>query len=174
MAGALIEINISDSLFDAELKKRIAKCDDLSAPMKIIGTHMVNSVRENFVAQGRPKAWQPLSIATMFNYIGGNRAFTKKGEMRKPAQRKLAGKKILITQGMAGGLMGSIHYVADKTSVAIGTDKPHGLYGAIQQFGGPAGRGLKVIIPARPYLVVQEQDKTVILNAVKEHIKSAV
>ena len=31
-------------------------------------------------------------------------------------------------------------------------------YAAIQNFGGKAGRGRKVSIPARPFLVIQDED----------------
>jgi phage virion morphogenesis protein len=41
--------------------------------------------------------------------------------------------------------------------IVIGTNK---IYAAIHQFGGQAGRGKKVPIPARPYLLFQDEDIT--------------
>jgi phage gpG-like protein len=89
------------------------------------------------------------------------------------------GKRILIGQGSHGGLMDSIHYEEHADHVLVGTDKA---YGAIHQMGGkvPAmtirpsyKKALywpgalhpvkkvnrpEITIPARPYLMVQEED----------------
>jgi phage virion morphogenesis protein len=51
--------------------------------------------------------------------------------------------------------MGSIHSEAGENVVIVGTDK---VYGAIHQFGGMAGRNRKVKIPAREFLMVQDED----------------
>lgn len=65
------------------------------------------------------------------------------------------GGRTLFRKGFAGGLAGSVNYKAAQDHVILGTNK---VYGAIHQFGGQAGRGLKTTIPARPYLVVQDED----------------
>ncbi len=49
------------------------------------------------------------------------------------------------------------------------------IYAAIHQFGGRAGRGHAAKIPARPFLVVQDDDleeiKEIILDYLKEFSK---
>ncbi|MBN2188383.1 MAG: phage virion morphogenesis protein, partial [Chitinispirillaceae bacterium] len=133
MAGAFIQIKVDDAEFNGEIERLARNARDLSAPMKVTGEIVVKSVRENFLAQGRPSTWKTLSRATKYSIIGGRRGIKKSGDLRRASRRKLTNRKILIDRGMAGGLMGSIHYHADSRSVRVGTPKP---YGAIHQFGG--------------------------------------
>lgn len=52
-------------------------------------------------------------------------------------------------------------------SVSWGTNV---LYGAIQHFGGRAGKGHRARIPARPYLGVSDDDRTELLTIVNDHL----
>lgn len=63
-------------------------------------------------------------------------------------------------------LMGSITSDYDNDSAFVGTNEP---YAAIHQFGGKAGRGRKVTIPARPFLTLTPQDKEDILQDVQDY-----
>ena len=51
-----------------------------------------------------------------------------------------------------------IGYRAGSDLVQIGTNPAAHDYAAIQQFGGQAGRGRKVRIPARPFMLLQDED----------------
>ena len=100
----------------------------------VVGATMEASIQRNFEEEGRPKKWDSLSPETLKN---------------KPNT------KILQVKGHGGGLLGSIHFEVMPNSVQIGTNK---IYAAIHQFGGQAGRGHKITIPAREYLLVQDED----------------
>ncbi|QLB40506.1 phage virion morphogenesis protein [Mannheimia pernigra] len=63
-------------------------------------------------------------------------------------------------------LMSSITSDYDNDSAIVGTNEP---YAAIHQFGGMAGRGRKVKIPARPFLQLTSQDKADILEDVQDY-----
>ncbi|WGE32584.1 phage virion morphogenesis protein [Actinobacillus genomosp. 2] len=63
-------------------------------------------------------------------------------------------------------LMSSITSDYDNDSALVGTDE---LYAAIHQFGGMAGRGRKVKIPARPFLQLTSQDEEDILDDVQTY-----
>lgn len=63
-------------------------------------------------------------------------------------------------------LMSSITRDYDNDSAVVGTNEP---YAAIHQFGGMAGRGRKVKIPARPFLQLTEQDEADILDDVQDY-----
>jgi HK97 gp10 family phage protein len=69
-----------------------------------------------------------------------------------------------------GHLRGSIVSEQTKTSVTTGTNV---VYAAIHEFGGMAGRGRKVKIPARPYLRpgLEEQKGGKALQIITEEIK---
>lgn len=75
------------------------------------------------------------------------------GEAWKPSQRAEGrGGRTLLDKGR---LRSSIVYEATPQRVVVGTNV---VYAAIHQFGGQAGRGRKVCIPARAYLGINEED----------------
>ncbi|WP_273211228.1 phage virion morphogenesis protein [Helicobacter rodentium] len=64
-------------------------------------------------------------------------------------KRKKRGNKILIQSGL---LSQSFTQKVTGSSAQVGTNKQ---YAAIHQFGGKAGRGKKVSIPARPFMPIK-------------------
>ncbi len=84
----------------------------------------------------------------------------------KPSKRamKQSGKTLQDTGQMAK----SVTEEYDNDSALVGTNKK---YAAIQHFGGKAGRGKKVTIPARPFLKLTDSDLEEIKEAVKEHLR---
>lgn len=68
-------------------------------------------------------------------------------------------------------LMNSITSYYDNNIAIVGTNEP---YAAIHQFGGKAGRGRKVDIPARPFLVLTPQDEDDILEDVQAYFRSVI
>ena len=68
-------------------------------------------------------------------------------------------------------LMDSITSYYDNNIAEVGTNEP---YAAIHQFGGKAGRGRKVDIPARPFLVLTLQDEADILEDIQDYFKKLV
>ncbi|MCT8675662.1 phage virion morphogenesis protein [Glaesserella parasuis] len=66
-------------------------------------------------------------------------------------------------------LMSSITSDYDKDVAIVGTNEA---YAAIHQFGGKAGRGRKVDIPARPFLMLTPQDEEDILQDVQDYWQS--
>jgi len=147
VAGVSIKVDIDDREVEELLSRLRERVEDLTPVMKIIGETVRTSVVRNFEKGGRPDAWQPLAPATL------------KGEKR--------GAGILRRRGFAGGLLGSINSKAYKDRAVVGTNK---VYGAIHQFGGKAGRGHKVTIPARPFLMVQDEDWDEIKEALAGYI----
>lgn len=129
-----VTITHNGSEFAGSMNKIADRFGSAEPALQIIGETVATSVRRNFEKGGRPAGWQALSEVTLAKKRGGS---------------------ILVGKGFAGGLLGSIHSEADGHAAYIGTDK---IYGAIHQFGGQAGRGKKVTIPAREYLMVQDED----------------
>ncbi len=131
MTGAAISI---DGNFEqvAALANQIAeRCGDPGPAMAIIGETVRASVLKNFMAGGRPSGWAPLAPATLKKKRGGSILREK------------------------NHLMNSINATPVGNAVLVGTNR---IYGAIHQFGGRAGRGGSAKIPARPYLLVQDED----------------
>jgi phage virion morphogenesis protein len=113
------------------------------------------SIVRNFEEQGRPTKWKPLSEATLLGGAGyGGQRFTLKGSSTKGYERHLQGKQILITRGQ---LRNSINSAATNEHAVVGSNL---VYAAIHNFGGEAGRkSARVFIPARPYVVLQDEDR---------------
>lgn len=146
MTGSAIEVKYDTSEVKAMLEKFTARVGRMAPAMKIIGEIVRTSIVQNFQDGGRPQAWTPLSDTTLLS---------KKGT------------KILVEQGFAGGLMGSIHAENGDDYVRVGTDK---VYAAIHHFGGKAGRNRKVTIPARPYMVIQDEDWVEITESLNDYL----
>lgn len=126
----------------AELQKRV---ENPKPAMAEIGEIVRSSVIKNFGQGGRPNPWKPLAASTIKKKRGG------------------AGKTLIDS----ARLMNSITSRASKDRVTIGTNV---IYAAIHQLGGMAGRGRKVKIPPRPYLMVQDEDAPSIKEAISRYL----
>ncbi|KWD09677.1 phage morphogenesis protein [Burkholderia ubonensis] len=161
---------------DAALRARLLQLEQAgyqkANAMRKVTQALMAVVEDNFAAQGRP-SWQPLSEATVHLRVGGKKAYKKNGELTAAAARRKSGLMILQDSGQMAAST-TTDYSDDHA--AIGSNKE---YAAIQQFGGQAGRGLKVEIPARPWLPVtadgQLQPEAVepVLNTILRHLMDA-
>jgi len=184
----VIKVQIDDKELQTFFHELTKKMGDLTPAFKIVGQIIQKSVWKNFDVGGRysevgswrggSKKWLPLAFATLISRAGGTSKAFKKGARKKEefsvegltvrARKKMEDAKVLVRHGMAGGLMGSVTYVASAVDVVVGTNK---VYAAIHQFGGKAGRGKKVEIPARPYLVVQDEDIEEIKQTIWDYLQ---
>jgi len=144
-----IQIKIDDAELQNVLGKLILKTQNLGPLMKNISGIMMDSVEENFEKEGRPDKWQELAKSTI-------------------KQRKKKGHWPGRILQVRGELTSSITSYYDSDSAVVGTNK---VYAAIHQFGGDAGRGKKVKIPARPYLKLIEKEIYQILLQAKYYLK---
>lgn len=168
MAGFGVRINAD------ELKQEIARLRHVGRNFRPVlqnfGEHMMTSITRNFEEQGRPEPWKPLSPATKIArwrrrnrgksmYTGG-----KRQRMTTRAYAFMTGMKILQD---TAALKRSIHRHITANALEIGSAL---VYARIHQKGGQAGRGRKVRIPARPFLVFQDEDEREFLDMVEDHI----
>lgn len=116
---------------------------------EVVGEHLLNKLHDRFEHQRAPDGspWQPLSPVTI--------AAREKARPGAP----------LTILRMWGDFYSSFNYRAGPDDVRIGTPA---VQGAIQHFGGPAGRGLKVTIPARPILGLEADDPEEIVEIAKD------
>ncbi len=129
----------------AELRGRLA---DMSPVMKAVSAVMHDTVEENFEEEGRPK-WTPLARATV-----------------KQREKLGYGPEHPILQ-RSGDLARSCVPGHTATSAFVSTNWP---YAAIHQFGGMAGRGRKVRIPARPFLTLADGDIPPIIKIIGRYL----
>jgi phage virion morphogenesis protein len=169
--GITMEARIDDHALMAYLAKVENRCIDMTPAMKAIGEYMLRATDQRFTDEEDPegKAWTPhaaITRALAYRRKGGKTHTAKRKQVSAAFLRYAASRKIL-TEGHY--LRRSIHYVADRDSVVIGTP-PDIPYAAIHQFGGKAGRGKKVKIPARPYLGINDRDRAKAVQIMKQYI----
>ena len=131
MGGVAVSIKVDDKEVRKMLSGILKRIGNPGPAMKILGAIVRTSIVRNFEKGGRPEKWQALSPETL---------------------KKKKGTAILREQD---GLMGSVNYKPFNDKVVISANK---IYAAIHHFGGKAGRGKKVTIPALPYMMVQDED----------------
>ena len=177
MTGVTLDVELKDQAVMRLLEKVRNRLGHMLPAMKIIGEIVRTSVVRNFEVGGRPIRWAPLSKTTL--------------DRRK-------GTRIFRRQGFAGGLLGSVYARAENDEVRIGTNKPYGVVQQLGAKKGSFGtftvnvkehmRQLKTgkqyqvkahtrrvklpwgDIPARPFLMVQEQDWGEIREELTEYL----
>ena len=155
-----IKMKIDDRQINELLRRLRRKMGDLTPVMEEIGELIVSSVQENFNRGGRysePGSWR-----------GGNKKWKKlaPSTIRERERQGYWPGQILVRTGR---LKNSIFYEAGKDHVTVGTNV---VYAAIHQFGGKAGRKHAAKIPARPFLVVQDEDLEEIKEIILDYIKA--
>lgn len=134
---------------------------DMTPAMRKIAQAMALIVEDNFAAEGQPK-WEPLSDVTV-----AMRTKAAKGKTE-------GGFRILQDSGQLAGSYSTAH---GSDYAVVGSNLE---YAGIQNFGGMAGRGKKVEIPARPQLPItvdgklQPEASEEILDTVMRHLRTAV
>lgn len=133
--------------------------DSLQGPLSEMGEIILSSVEENFQQQGR--------FATAGSWEGGSSRWKDLAPATKEARKKKGKWPGMILQQSQGGLASSFSYQVTGDNLVVGSNKK---YAAIHQFGGQAGRGRKVKISARPFLVVQDDDIEDMMDVLGKHL----
>lgn len=144
MPGVAIQVKIKDEELNAMFQRIQRRMGNLKPAMSIVGEIVRTSIVRNFEVGGRPRRWKPLSRVTL-------------------AKRK--GKKVLMRQGFAGGLAGSIKWRAYEDRAVIGTNK---VYAAVHQFGAKKGSFGEFAVKIRSHMRKLKSGKTV---RVREHTR---
>ncbi len=130
-----VKLRIDDKEFRRKVKALGDGIDDPLPLIKVWGEIVQTSISENFERGGRPARWTPLSQVTI----------------------RLKGHAVPL-RGRTGNLA-RITIAFQRSTLIVGTAPAARDYAAIQQFGGNAGRNRKVRIPARPFILLQAEDK---------------
>ena len=176
-----LTIAVKDEAVQAELQKLAARVNDMAPVLDTIGTGIIARTRRRFGTSTGPDGvqWEKNSAATLAmlsDSIGRSKSNRKKdGSLNARGGRMLANKKPLI--GPTGLLGTMFHSLVVGNTLTV--NSPF-VYSAIHQFGGKAGRGLKVNIPARPYLPIRQdgtlydEEQAEILKAINEYLMDQI
>lgn len=174
MAGAMLEVTVSDSKVGEALAELEQRLSNLRTPLEDIAQYLHQSTDDRFRSQVSPDGspWAPLAASTLARKRG-NRILRESGDLQD-----------------------TLRYQVSDNELAFGTDRP---YGAIHQFGGKIEhaarsqqahfsgnrfaskrksdvsrwitRGASVLdIPARPYLGLSSEDETEVLAIVADYL----
>lgn len=172
-------IEVQDDAVLAALERMQEHGENLQPFLQGLGDDLVERTKRRFETSTGPdgvpwKANAAATLAMLSDRLG--KSYRKKdGSLNAKGDARMAAKKPLI--GESGDLRRQIVAVASAAEVAI-TVAP--VYAAIQQFGGQAGRGLKVTIPARPYLPVRPDgslypaESAAILESVNDYLRDGL
>ena len=169
----MIVMTVGSKDFERRLNLLAQRLTHPASAMRKIAQTLETLTDQNFAAQGRPR-WMPLSAATIRARLGGKKAYTKKGILKKSAQAYLSSMRMLQVTGQ---LAASIHSASGDDWAMIGAGTK---YARIHQLGGRAGRNNKVYIPARPYLPftankrLQPEAEKAILETLERHLRATL
>ena len=143
-----IEINTSD--LERKMRGVVLGLQQPAELMADLSEVMYNEVIKNFEMQGRP-SWKKLSPVTL---------------AKKKGNRKLQ-------EGGANSedLIGSFEARVEGNTAVVSNAVT---YAAIHNFGGKAGRGLKVDIPARPFMTIPAGGRQALADACADFLESLV
>jgi phage virion morphogenesis protein len=126
-----LRLEVNSSAVSAELASIQRRLMNPQVLMRGISVELLSLTEAAFAKEGDGEKWPKLALSTI-------RRREKKGQW--------PGKMLQVS---AGGLAASVQPFSNSKEAGLSVSKP---YAAIHQFGGQAGRGRKVTIPARPYL----------------------
>lgn len=149
----MIKITLDDTQAVKSLQQIANQLENPRRMYGILGETLKKIHTDRFKAETDPDGnkWKPLSSRTL-------------------ALKRKRGKstKILRQDG----------YLADKTAYNIRNDGvefgSQEIYARLHQFGGKAGRGKKVTIPARPWLGASEKDEQLLLRKAEWHLSQII
>lgn len=144
-----ISLSVTIAVDRDRLSELAARMADRTGFHRAIGEHLHNKLVDRFADERAPDGtpWQPLSPVTI-----------AAREQARP------GAPITILR-VSGVFLGSFNVRADAHEARLGSAA---VQAAIQHFGGKAGRGLKVTIPARPILGLEPDDPDEIVETARE------
>ncbi len=172
----MITVDVQDHGVQDALQALSKRVSNMQPILKAIGEDIMERTKQRFGTSTGPDGlrWQGNSIATIQAMLASARArkggVLKNGNLSKKVQTGLAGKKLLVD---SGSLARQFHVSANANSVTVGNSM---IYAAIHQFGGKAGKGKKVTIPARPFLPVKSdgslypQEQRLVLDALNAYL----
>lgn len=158
-----ITITVNDTEFRARIARLGHNLGNLTPALREIGDLMLLSVKRNFEGEGRPGKWTKSARAQR----EGGQTLSDTGRLRNSFTSKVSARKVTVGTNVK---YAAIHHFGGKTRAHVIRPKKGkalnipgiGLRASVNH---PGSR-----IPARPFLLLQEQDKASILTILQRHL----
>ena len=151
---AEVTVKVDDAALQAALRRAKERLTHTRPLMAGISNLLLEAVEDNFRQERDPDTgspWPELAQST---------------RQQRAKQGKGSGPILQVS----GQLATSVTNDYGDTTATVSTGEE---YAAIHHFGGMAGRGRRVRIPARPFLGIGPQDKAAIVERVEDYIGQA-
>lgn len=167
----LIDIKIDDREIKTALARMRRAAVDMRPAFRDIGEELLLSVKRNFEEEGRPEKWKKSRRADN----EGGQTLSDKATLRNSFTYRASGTRLVL--GTAVAYAAAHHFGLDKAvSVPSHRRLVKKAYGKTLKF--PVWAHVKAHsfnpkIPARPFLMIQENDKASILGILRRHLGDA-
>ena len=153
MTGLSWKITIDDADMNSKLETMYERMENREPFHRLVGEHLLNSLHDRFESESAPDGskWQALAPATITSRLRSH------------------GNAPLTILRQSGHLAGSFNYEANSQHTKIASPV---IYAAIHHFGGEAGRGHSVTIPARPILGLSPDDESAIVEIAEDFLSN--
>lgn len=148
---------------DSSLKEAMKGLDDFKQPLKESGVHMYKSIDKNFQSQGRPNKWKKHHWLT--KKLRGGRILEDTGRLKQSVTSRGEGSKYELSDSKL--VIGS-NLKARNSNRLLADIQQNGLPAGVNKvFGKPGKNG----IPARPFLMIQDEDTEMIERIFKDYVE---
>ena len=149
----MIKITLNDTQAVKKLQSIAAKLKEPRRLHAVLGEELKKIHDKRFQAEKDPngKPWTPLSDVTL-------------------KRKRKRGKSLKILR-QDGNLANKTAYNILDDGVEFGSPE---VYAALHQFGGKAGKGHNVSVPARPWLGVGKEDEYYLLKKAAAHLQKTL
>lgn len=170
------DVTIRDTAAQAVLDQLAQRATNLRPALLEIGDDLLAMTKEAFSTSTSPwgERWAPNTEATILDHLSkfSGSLSKKTGRITATGTRRVLNKKPLIgeTRALSTETLPNV----DGNTLTLSNPM---IYAAIHNFGGQAGRGKKVTIPARPFMPADESGnlapraQDAILDVLDRHLK---
>lgn len=170
MPSVRVTVNVTPVM--QKLGSLSQKLDGLRPLLEDVKGRLLLSTQQNFTASGRPKAWMPLAASTIANRRGtSHRILRDTGRLQNSITSRIENRSVIVGSNV---VYARIHQ--EGGTIRVPEVRPRNARVLRFVVNGQIvytrrARAHTVRIPARPYLLLQESDKTYIRNAIERHLK---
>lgn len=150
---------------DSTLRSAMRGLDDFKTPLKESGVYMYKSIDKNFSSQGRPVKWKKHHWLTKKLRGNGAKIMQDSGRLRQSVTSRGQGSKYELSDNKL--VLGS-NLKARDSSRLLADIQQNGLPAGVNKvFGKPGKNG----IPARPFMMIQDEDTEMIDRIFKDYVE---
>lgn len=172
MSGARMDLTLDTGQARSFLRGLHDAAVDLDPVRRDFAEYMVTSVKRNFEAGGRPRRWVPSQRVV----LTGGQTLIKTGRLRRSIVAQVSGETVLVGSNLAyagAHQFGVSKQVVQQVRSHSRKVKPRATGQASFVIVRAHARSVRLNLPARPFLVVQREDRAYLNRSLLRHLGAA-